>query len=52
MADLSGNPNQWSQANSIAIERHLQILDGITLNPTNQSVRETAWNRPITTFRW
>jgi len=52
MADLSGNPNQWSQANSIAIERHLQILDEITLKPTNQAVRETAWNRPITTFRW
>lgn len=52
MADLSGNPNQWSLVNSVPIEYHLQILDEENLRPTNQALRKTSWNRPITTFRW
>lgn len=52
LADLSGNPYQWSAANAVAIEGHWQILDKLTLLPTNRAIRETAWNRPITTFRW
>lgn len=52
LADLSGDPYQWSAANSIKIEHHLRILDDDTLAPTNRAIRETSWNRPITTFRW
>lgn len=52
MADLSGNPNQWALVNSIPIEYHLQILNEDNLQPTNQALRNSSWNRPMTTFRW
>ncbi len=52
MADLSENPNQWSLVNSVAIEYQLQILGEASFRPTNQALRKTSWNRPITTFRW
>lgn len=51
LADLSGNPNQWSAANARLAEYHYQVLDR-NMQPTSYAFRETAWNRPISTFSW
>ena len=52
LADLTSGPNTWSAANAQLIEYHYQILDPITAAPTTYGFRETAWNRPISTFSW
>jgi len=51
MADKSGNPNQWVASRASEIDGHYQILDSAG-NPTNQAIRNTSWNRPLTTRSW
>ncbi|WP_404416413.1 hypothetical protein [Marinospirillum sp.] len=52
MADIYSDPNSWSLNNAQLIEYHYQILHPETLEPSNFAFRESAWNRPITTFSW
>lgn len=52
LADLVSAPNSWSAANAVLIEYHYQVLDPNTYAPTAWGFRETAWNRPISTFHW
>lgn len=49
--DVSGL-NQWNYGNSYLKEYHFQVLDPNTLQPSQFAFRESAWNRPISTFRW
>ena len=52
LADLTSDPNSWNSAYAVRAEYHLQILDPVTKQPTNAAFRDSAWNRPITTFSW
>lgn len=49
--DVSG-VNQWNYGNSYVKEYHLQVVDPNTGQPSPFAFRESAWNRPISTFRW
>lgn len=52
LADLYSSPYTWNRANSQVIDQHFQVLDPNTLAPTAYAFRDSAWNRPITTFSW
>lgn len=42
----------WTNANSYVKEYHYQVLDYPSDTATIYAFRETAWNRPISTFSW
>lgn len=52
LADRSGNPNQWVASRATEIEYHYQILNGPGGEATDQGLRNTNWNRPISTRSW
>ncbi|WP_296264280.1 hypothetical protein [Pseudomonas sp. UBA6562] len=52
LADQISNVGSWSLANSFEIDRHFQALDPNTGTPLNFGWRNSAWNRPTSTFSW
>lgn len=52
-ADDKSSPNSWSRANAKLKETHYQILDpGNGYAPSIYALRDSGWNRPLTTFFW
>lgn len=53
LADLVSSPTSWNRAYAQEVEYHYQILDpNNSYAPSSFAFRETAWNRPISTFSW
>lgn len=52
LADDVSGPQAWNRAYSYLKEYHFQVIDDTTGAVSPFAFRETAWNRPISTFRW
>ena len=52
LADDISSPSAWSASNAYLKEYHYQVLNPTTEAVTAYAFRETAWNRPISTFNW